>query len=55
MDEKRKLIAVATRVGDLYYLNCRSGFQKSADKSSEQRRMSGIGVLATESAYVGQV
>ena len=40
MDEKRKLIAVATRVGDLYYLNCRSGFQKShtaADKSSETK------------------
>ena len=36
LDENKKLIAVATRAGDLYYLNCCPGFQKShvtVDKS----------------------
>ena len=40
LDDNRKLIGVATRVGDLYYLNCRPGFQKShtaADKSPETK------------------
>ena len=35
LDENKKLIAIATRVGDLYYLNCHPRFQKShtaADK-----------------------
>ena len=29
LDANRKLVAVATRVGDLYYLSCRPGSQKS--------------------------
>lgn len=36
LDENQKLIAVATRAGDLYYLNCCPGFQRShvtVDKS----------------------
>ena len=36
LDENKKLIAVATRAGDLYYLNCCPGFQRShvtVDKS----------------------
>ena len=49
LDENKKLITVATRVGDLYYLNCRPGFQKShsaVDKRKKQRKMSGIDILA---------
>ena len=36
MDEDRKLIATATRVGSLYYLNCRKNRQKMnfADEKS---------------------
>ena len=36
LDENKKFIAVATRAGDLYYLNCCPGFQRShvtVDKS----------------------
>ena len=36
LDENRKLIGAATTVGELYYLNCHPGFQKSrtaADKN----------------------
>ena len=38
--DNKKLFAVATRVGDLYYLNCRPRFQKShtvTDKSPETK------------------
>ena len=40
LDEQRKLIAVANRVGDLYYLNCHSHLQKvhtAANKSLETK------------------
>ena len=40
LDKERKLIAVATKVGDLYYLNCHPRFHKShtaADKTPETK------------------
>ena len=40
LDSNRKLVAVATRVGDLYYLSCRPGSQKchtAVDKGTETR------------------
>ena len=40
LDANRKLVAVATRVGDLYYLSCRQGSQKchtAVDKGTETR------------------
>ena len=40
MSDNRRLIGVTTRVGDLYYFNCRPGFKNShtaADKSPETK------------------
>ena len=40
LDANRKLVAVVTRVGDLYYLSCRPGSQKchtAVDKGTETR------------------
>ena len=48
----QKLVATATRVGNLYHLNCRAACQhvnaaESRKERKRQRRMCGIVVLAT--------
>ena len=50
LDANRKLVAVTTRVGDLYHLSCRPGSQNchtAVDKGAETKRTCGIDDMAT--------